>query len=64
VPFTTTMPTAALSVIAEFLINDTNIMLLDFLPDGLTEPWTVKLSGKIKVPDMGPFDFGLIVAGK
>ena len=49
---------------AEFILNDTRVKLNDFLPAGLTETWTIKLSGRLKVDDAGPFEFGLTVAGE
>jgi beta-glucosidase len=50
--------------VAEFVLNDTRVKLNDFLPTGLTETWTIKLTGKLKVDYSGSFEFGLTVAGK
>ncbi|KAF8589753.1 glycoside hydrolase family 3 protein [Ramaria rubella] len=50
--------------VAEFVLNDTRVKLNDFLPAGLTETWTIKLNGKLKVDSTGLFEFGLTVAGR
>lgn len=49
----------------EYELNDTRILLNDFLPEGITETWGMVVSGLFTSPDYsGPFEFGLIVAGK
>ncbi|KAF6764920.1 beta-glucosidase [Ephemerocybe angulata] len=47
-----------------FVLNDTRVKLNDFLPSGLTEEWTIKLNGTLKVEESGPFELGLTVAGR
>ncbi|KAG9098230.1 hypothetical protein FRC06_006632 [Ceratobasidium sp. 370] len=50
--------------VAKFVLNDTRVKLNDFLPEGLTPSWTIKLRGKLRVPKTAPFEFGLTVAGR
>lgn len=49
--------------IAEYIVEDTRIKLNDFLPQGLTPTWSIKLRGALAVDTTGPFEFGLTVAG-
>ncbi|CAE6460319.1 unnamed protein product [Rhizoctonia solani] len=50
--------------VAKFVLNDTRVKLNDFLPEGLTPSWTIKLKGSLKVDKTAPFEFGLTVAGR
>ncbi|KAF9066829.1 glycoside hydrolase family 3 protein [Rhodocollybia butyracea] len=50
--------------VAEFVLNDTRIKLNDFLPAGLSEQWTLKMTGKLTVDQSGDFELGLTVAGR
>lgn len=50
--------------VAKFILNDTRVKLNDFLPEGLTPSWTIKLRGTLKVDKTAPFEFGLTVAGR
>ncbi|KAJ7580984.1 glycoside hydrolase family 3 protein [Mycena floridula] len=50
--------------VAEFVVNDTRIKLNDFLPPGLTETWSIKLTGRLTVQNTAPFELGLTVAGR
>ncbi|CAE6520641.1 unnamed protein product [Rhizoctonia solani] len=50
--------------VAKFVLNDTRVKLNDFLPEGLTSSWTIKLKGTLKVEKTAPFEFGLTVAGR
>lgn len=50
--------------IAEYIVEDTRIKLNDFLPQGLTPTWSIKLRGALAVDTTGPFEFGLTVAGR
>ncbi|CUA74978.1 beta-glucosidase [Rhizoctonia solani] len=50
--------------VAKFTLNDTRVKLNDFLPEGLTSSWTIKLKGTLKVDKTAPFEFGLTVAGR
>ncbi|KAF8758610.1 Glycoside hydrolase family 3 [Rhizoctonia solani] len=50
--------------VAKFVLNDTRVKLNDFLPEGLTSSWTIKLKGTLKVDKTAPFEFGLTVAGR
>ncbi|QRV86694.1 glycoside hydrolase family 3 protein [Ceratobasidium sp. AG-Ba] len=50
--------------VARFILNDTRVKLNDFLPEGLTPSWTIKLRGTLRVPKSAPFEFGLTVAGR
>ncbi|KAF8212521.1 glycoside hydrolase family 3 protein [Mycena galopus ATCC 62051] len=50
--------------VASFVIKDTRVKLVDFLPPGLTQNWTIKLTGKLTVDKTAPFELGLTVAGR
>ncbi|KAL6309197.1 putative beta-glucosidase from glycoside hydrolase family GH3 [Sparassis latifolia] len=50
--------------IASFVLHDTRIRLNDFLPEGLTPTWTIKLHGKLTVEKTAQYDLGLAVAGR
>ncbi|KAF7338522.1 Beta-glucosidase [Mycena venus] len=50
--------------VADFIIKDTRVKLVDFLPPGLTEHWTIKLTGQLTVEKTAPFELGLTVAGR
>jgi beta-glucosidase len=50
--------------IASFVLEDTRVKLNDFLPEGLTPTWSLKLTGDLKVDRSAPFEFGLTVAGR
>lgn len=50
--------------VADFVVEDTRIKLNDFLPEGLTPEWTIKLRGRLIVEESGPFELGLTVAGE
>ncbi|KAI0262966.1 glycoside hydrolase family 3 protein [Gloeopeniophorella convolvens] len=50
--------------VADFVVQDTRIKLNDFLPEGLTETWTIKLTGRLAVDKTAPFELGLTVAGR
>ncbi|TFY72401.1 hypothetical protein EVG20_g640 [Dentipellis fragilis] len=50
--------------IADFVVRDTRIKLNDFLPEGLTPTWSIKLEGLLTLDKSGPFEFGLTVAGR
>ncbi|KAJ7940912.1 glycoside hydrolase superfamily [Mycena leptocephala] len=50
--------------VAAFVIKDTRVKLVDFLPPGLTENWTIKLTGLLTVEKTVPFELGLTVAGR
>ncbi|KAJ1309840.1 hypothetical protein OPQ81_006605 [Rhizoctonia solani] len=50
--------------VAKFVLNDTRVKLNDFLPEGLTPSWTIKLKGILRVDKTAPFEFGLTVAGR
>jgi beta-glucosidase len=45
-------------------IFDTRIKLTDFLPTGLGPTWSLELLGTMLPDTTGPFEFGLIVAGR
>ena len=51
-------------VIAEYVLQDTRVKLNDFLPEGLTPTWTIKLNGKLNVPKTAEYELGLTVAGR
>jgi beta-glucosidase len=40
------------------------VKLNDFLPPGLGATWNIELTGQLRVPTTGPFEFGLAVAGR
>lgn len=46
------------------IMNDTSIKLNDFLPEGLTPSWTIRLRGWLTVDKTMPLELGLAVAGK
>ncbi|KAL4246517.1 glycosyl hydrolase 3 family protein [Abortiporus biennis] len=50
--------------IADFILQDTRVKLNDFLPPGLTETWTIKLTGRLTVDHTGEYELGLTVAGR
>lgn len=50
--------------VADFILNDTRVKLNDFLPSGLADEWTIKLSGKLTVETSGLYELGLTVAGE
>ncbi|KAG8958297.1 hypothetical protein FRC03_009268 [Tulasnella sp. 419] len=50
--------------IAQFTLNDTRVKLNDFIPEGLTPTWTIKLKGTLVTDSTGPFEFGLTVSGR
>ncbi|KAJ6546416.1 beta-glucosidase, partial [Mycena vulgaris] len=50
--------------VAAFVIMDTRVKLVDFLPPGLTPNWTIKLTGRLTVEKTVPFELGLTVAGR
>jgi len=50
--------------VQSFVLNDTRIKLNDFLPEGLTENWSIKLQGRLTMPTTGIYELGLTVAGK
>lgn len=49
--------------VQDFVLRDTKVKLNDFLPEGLTPAWTIKLRGKLTVDKTAPFELGLTVAG-
>ncbi len=49
--------------IQEYVLNDTRVKLNDFLPEGLTPTWSIKLEGKLNVPNTDLYELGLTVAG-
>lgn len=53
-----------LNQVASYVLNDTRVKLNDFLPEGLTPTWTIKLDGNLVVDSTGPFEFGLTVSGR
>ncbi|KAJ7694074.1 glycoside hydrolase family 3 protein, partial [Mycena rosella] len=50
--------------VAAFVIMDTRVKLVDFLPPGLTPNWTIKLTGCLTAEKTAPFELGLTVAGR
>ena len=46
------------------ILNDTRVRLNDFLPEGLEENWSIKLSGLLTFDRTMSFELGLAVAGK
>jgi beta-glucosidase len=50
--------------VATFILTDTRIKLNDFLPAGLGATWTLELTGAMKPPNTGDFEFGLAVSGR
>lgn len=49
--------------IQEHVLNDTRVKLNDFLPEGLTPTWSIKLEGKLTVTSTALYELGLTVAG-
>lgn len=49
--------------VQQFILNDTRVKLNDFLPQGLTPTWSIKLEGKLAIDKTCLFEFGLTVAG-
>ena len=45
------------------VLDDTRVRLNDFLPEGLQEHWSIKLTGLLTVDKSMPFELGLAVAG-
>ncbi|ESK88409.1 glycoside hydrolase family 3 protein [Moniliophthora roreri MCA 2997] len=50
--------------IASYVLQDTRVKLNDFLPEGLTPTWSIKLTGKLTVEQSMSFELGLTVAGR
>ncbi|KAI0350104.1 glycoside hydrolase family 3 protein [Trametes cingulata] len=50
--------------VAEFILQDTRVKLNDFLPEGLTETWTIKLRGSLTMEKTAEYELGLTVAGR
>ena len=50
--------------VADYVLQDTRVKLNDFLPEGLTSTWTIKLNGKLNVPRTAEYELGLTVAGR
>ncbi|TFK72570.1 glycoside hydrolase family 3 protein [Pluteus cervinus] len=50
--------------VQDFVLRDTRVKLNDFLPEGLTSTWSIKLRGKLTVDKTAPFELGLTVAGR
>lgn len=50
--------------VAEYTLQDTRVKLNDFLPDGLTNTWTIKLTGKLTMEKTASYQLGLTVAGR
>lgn len=48
----------------EHVIKSTIAKFSDFLPEGLTPTWSIRLRGLLSVDKTAPFEFGLSVAGK
>ncbi|KAF9533335.1 glycoside hydrolase family 3 protein [Crepidotus variabilis] len=47
-----------------FTLTDTRVKLNDFLPDGLSNTWSIKLEGQLSVTSTGIYELGLTVAGR
>ncbi|KAG7092213.1 hypothetical protein E1B28_008580 [Marasmius oreades] len=47
-----------------YALQDTRVKLNDFLPPGLTETWSIKLSGKLTLDKTMDYELGLTVAGR
>ncbi|KAL0071632.1 hypothetical protein AAF712_001489 [Marasmius tenuissimus] len=59
------LPDGSLSdPVASFILQDTRIRVNDFLPAGLNEVWSIKLTGKLTVDKAVEFELGLAVAGR
>ncbi|KDQ59402.1 glycoside hydrolase family 3 protein [Jaapia argillacea MUCL 33604] len=50
--------------IAQFTLQDTRIRLNDFLPEGLTPTWMIRLKGSLAFDKTAPYELGLTVAGR
>ncbi|KAF5376574.1 hypothetical protein D9757_008256 [Collybiopsis confluens] len=50
--------------IAKYVLQDTRVKLNDFLPPGLTETWTLKMTGTLTVDKTAAYELGLTVAGR
>ncbi|KAI0693903.1 putative beta-glucosidase from glycoside hydrolase family GH3 [Cytidiella melzeri] len=50
--------------VADFVLQDTRVKLNDFLPEGLTSTWTIKLNGKLQFDKTAEYELGLTVAGR
>ncbi|KAJ7684834.1 glycoside hydrolase family 3 protein [Mycena polygramma] len=50
--------------VAAFVLKDTRVKLVDFLPPGLSDHWSIKLTGHLTVEKTAPFELGLTVAGR
>ncbi|KAJ4488261.1 glycoside hydrolase family 3 protein [Lentinula aciculospora] len=50
--------------VAKFVLNDTRVKLNDFIPAGLSENWTLKMTGQLTVDKTATFELGLTVAGR
>ena len=50
--------------VANVVLNDTRVRLNDFMPEGLEENWSIKLTGILTVDKTMPFELGLAVAGQ
>ncbi|GJJ11758.1 hypothetical protein Clacol_005996 [Clathrus columnatus] len=51
--------------LAEYVLNDNRILLNDFLPEGITDEWSMVVKGIFTPVDYtGVFEFGLTVAGR
>ncbi|OBZ75489.1 putative beta-glucosidase K [Grifola frondosa] len=50
--------------VAEYVLLDTRVKLNDFLPQGLTPTWTIKLRGSLTVEKTAEYELGLTVAGR
>ncbi|KAL0064465.1 hypothetical protein AAF712_008629 [Marasmius tenuissimus] len=63
--FYNNLPDGTLSdAIGSYVLQDTRVKLNDFLPAGLTETWTIKLTGKLTTEKTSDFELGLTVAGR
>ncbi|KAG8805842.1 hypothetical protein FRC19_007640 [Serendipita sp. 401] len=51
-------------LVDKIVLDDTRVKLNDFLPEGLTEEWSLKCTGLFTPESSGPFEFGLTVAGR
>ena len=52
------------SSVADFVLKDTRVKLNDFLPEGLTPTWTIKLFGRLRFEKTAEYELGLTVAGR
>ncbi|KAH7921492.1 glycoside hydrolase family 3 protein [Leucogyrophana mollusca] len=50
--------------VGEYVLRDTRVRLNDFLPDGLTPAWTMKLKGLLTMDKTATYELGLAVAGR